>query len=367
MNKMKIKAYLQYPWGRSDSQYYKSLIENPPSNVEYVQTSKKVGIISNNYKFLISNFLKNQIRKWTHRSGLVIPNAHFTKKSEECDLIHCAHCLSKNKMTPWVADVESLWQMWVSGRDRRGGRERVLKYLQRENCKKLLAWTESAAKDVINKFPEVKDKVEVVYYAMPEQQQTRKKSKEIVLFFSGRHFFAKGGLHATEVIDRLTKKYQNVRGVVNGAIPNEIIERYSGNKKLKFYQLMPYKDILKIYQQADIFVYPGYSDSFGFVFMDAMAFGVPIITVDNGGCRREIVEDGKNGFVINIGDWKRLDLAKIDEDAVSKICEKTEILINDKKLRDKMSKNGLKEISSGKFSIKKRNEKLKKIYMEAVK
>jgi len=44
-------------------------------------------------------------------------------------------------------------------------------------------------------------------------------------------------------------------------------------------------------------VYPGYSDSFGFAFLEAMAFGLPIVTVD-GFARREIVEDGKNGFVI---------------------------------------------------------------------
>lgn len=360
----KIKVYLQYPWGSSDSQYYKSMIDNPPRGVEYIETKEKVGMIGSNNKFFISNFLKYQIRKWTNKAGLIIPNAHFTKNSEEYDLIHCAHCLSKNNNKPWVADAESLWQMWISGMNKRGAKEKVLKYLMKDNCKKIMAWSEAAKRDIVNKFPEIRDKVEVVYYGMREQEQKAKKSEEIILFFSGRHFLPKGGLHATEVIDRLTKKYENVRGIINGVIPKDIIKKYSHNKKLEFYQLMPYKDILKIYQKSDIFVYPGYSDSFGFVFMDAMAFGLPIVTVDNGGCRREIV---KNEFIVNIDQLDKLDIFNLDEKIISKLCGKVSLLIENRRLRDKISGEGLKNIANGKFSIKKRNEKLEKIYTEAMK
>ena len=366
MKKNKLKVYIQYPWVSSDSQYYRSLIDNPPAGIEYTGKPKKVGMISNNRKFFLSNILKRQIRKWTHLAGVIIPNAHLTKNSEKYDLIHCAHCLSKNKNVPWVADAESLWQMWISGKNKKGGREKVLKYLMRDNCKKIMAWTEATKKDIVGKFPEIKNKVDIVYYGIPVQKQKKKLSKEIVLFFSGRHFISKGGLHATEVIDRLTKKYENVRGIINGAIPSEIVEKYSSNKKLEFYQLMPYKDILKIYQKSDIFIYPGYSDSFGFVFMDAMAFGVPTVSVDNGGCRREIVEDGKNGFVVDVEKLKDVDLNSLNEKIISGLCKKASVLIEDEKMRMKMSKACLKNIESGKFSIKNRNEKLKKIYLEAV-
>ena len=46
--------------------------------------------------------------------------------------------------------------------------------------------------------------------------------------------------------------------------------------------------------------------------------------------------------------------------------EKTEKLMNNKKLREKMSRNALKEIKSGRFSIKERNKKLKRIYKESL-
>jgi glycosyltransferase involved in cell wall biosynthesis len=360
----KIRVYLQYPLRVSDSQYYRSMIDNPPHGIEYVIGGNKTGMLSSKRSFLLFGFLKRQIRFWSEKLNLVIPNAHLSRDIEDCDLIHCAHCLSKNKNKPWVLDVESLWQLWISGRNKIGSREKVLKYLKRDNCKKIMTWTEATKRDVINMFPEVKDKVEVVYYAMPVQKtKPKKKNKELVLFFSGRYFYNKGGLHVTEVMDRLTKKYPNVKGVINGAIPNDIISRYSKNNKLEFHQLMPYQDVLKLYRDADIFIYPGYSDSFGFVFMEAMAFGLPIVTVD-GYARKEIVKDGETGFVL-----KRptsLNYKEMDEDIVNQIIKKTEILIGNKTLRCRISKNCVKEVVSGKFAIRRRNKKLVKNYKNAV-
>ena len=347
---------MQYPLGISDSQYYKSMIENPPEGIQYENKIKRIGMIHNEKRFFLFNFLKNKIRTWTSKLDTVIPNAHKTP-SGDYDIIHCGHCLSKNQ-SPHVIDVESVWQFWISGR----GREEVLKYLINNNCKKIIAWTEATKQDIIKQFPEVEDKIEVVYYAMPWTNRETKKSRVTTLFFSGRHFYAKGGLHATEAMDRLTKKYPNVRGVINGVIPKEIIEKYSDNKKLEFHGLMPHEDILKLYEAADIFIYPGYSDSFGFVFVEAMAFGLPIITVD-GYARKEIV--GESGIIIERP--SELDIKKIEESVIANIVDETSTLIENKKLLMDMSEECKLNISKGKFSIEERNSKLSRIYRDVVK
>lgn len=359
-----IKVHIQYPLKVSDSQYYRSMIDNPPKGVEFVG-SNKTGMVVNKNKFKGFDNFKRVIKFILNKIPLPIPNAHYTK-SKGFDLIHCAHCLSRNENKPWVLDVESLWQLWISGRGERGGREAVLKYLMRNNCKKIIAWTEATKADIMKAFPEVADKVEVVYYGMRMPKlRKKKKNKDITLFFSGRHFYAKGGLNAVEVMNRLTKKYGNVRGVINGVIPNEVREEYSGNKKLKFYGLMPYGEILKLYRDADIFVYPGYSDTLGFVFMDAMAYGVPIVTI-NGHARREVVEDGVTGFVIDMGNPADISRFELDEKIISELYNKTSLLIENEKLRKKMSKQCIDVIENGKFSIKTRNAKLGRIYREAL-
>ena len=57
---------------------------------------------------------------------------------------------------------------------------------------------------------------------------------------------------------------------------------------------------------------------------------------------------------------------KIHKDFVQDIVEKTSILVESKSLRLRMGRYGRKQIEKGKFSIKRRNKQLKKIYEEAI-
>lgn len=360
----KLKVYIKYPWVVSDSQYYKNIINYPPRDIEFVNSENRVGIITNKKTFFISNFLKKGIRFFTGLFDLPIANAHFVKSEKEFDLIHCAHCLSKNN-SPWVADFEAPWQFWISGRDTKNGKEIVKKILMDKNCKKLMAWTETAKKELIAKFPEVADKVDVVSHALPVQNRVRKNKRETNLLFMSRYFYEKGGEDALEVLDRLTKAYSGVNATVVSPVPPEIRAKYSENKKMKIFEPMPYSKILdEIFPEADILVYPGYSDTFGFVFCEAMSFGIPIVTVD-GYARKDIVAEGKTGFVIkNRGlDWnKKFPIVKERETVLADLVRGAGKLIENKKLRERMSKNCLEEIKNGKFSIKRRNEKLNEIY-----
>ena len=60
------------------------------------------------------------------------------------------------------------------------------------------------------------------------------------------------------------------------------------------------------------------------------------------------------------------DRKKVHPEIVKQLVEKLSILIENKKLREKMGKEGRKMIEEGKLSIKERNKKLKKIYEEAL-
>ena len=363
MKAEKIKIYFQRPW-KSDSSYYLYLRQNPPDNVKFLN-SEIFDLVSgkNSLKFL--NRLKKSVKL-----GLKLipnlPNAHFTKNTE-CDLIHCTHCLSLNKK-PWVADMEFLGQFWASGQI--ADRKSILKLLNKEYCKKIIAWTDWCKKDIVKIFPEIDSITEVVYPAIPEQNSQSKKEKDkINLLFSSRRFYFKGGLHATEIIDRLTKKHTEVYGHIISDVPQEVLSKYSKNKKIKFYGLMNQQKIFQdIYPKSDIFVYPSYTDTFGFGLIEALSFGMPIVT-DDSHSRKELVTNGVTGFNIHRpDDWKDEQLKKLEiTDLLDEFEKKTEELIKNKKLRNRMSKNALKEIKDGKFSIKQRNEKLSRIYADAVK
>ena len=363
----KIKVYLQYPWKFPDSPYYKYLLQEHPKEIEYLNVEKQKGVITNKKFFWFSNFLKRNIRRTFNLVKFSIPNAHLSPKGDY-DLIHCAHCLNKDKTKPWVCDIESEWQLYV-GNKNKFVKKKVERILKRDNCKKILPWAQFTANEIIKEYPSIKDKIEVVYPAIPVVKNlNRKKEKEIILLFIGRYFYWKGGLYALEVMDRLTKKYKTVKAICVSEVPEEVKEKYSSNKKIKIYGLMSQEKVFEIYNQSNIFIYPGFSDSFGFGFLEAMNFGLPIITIDNGGCRREILEDKKTGFISVLN--KELNenlIKKIDNEIINSLVKNTSKLIEDNKLRNKMSKECIKVIKEGKFSIKERNKKMKKIYEETLK
>ena len=67
---------------------------------------------------------------------------------------------------------------------------------------------------------------------------------------------------------------------------------------------------------ADIYIHPATYEPFGLVLLEAMAAGLPVICLDGGG-NRDIIENGKNGFIIHEQDPKLF-------------AQKIETLINNK-------------------------------------
>lgn len=361
-----MKVYLRAPLKTSDSKYYKYLLEFPPKNVSYETNISNAGIITSKQRFLFNSILKRYVRKFLERINYPILNIHSIEKTT-ADLIHCAHCLPRTEKN-WVADFEAPWQFWISGRDTKHGQESFLELVSKKNCKYLLAWTEEAREEMAKKFPSIKSKLRVVTYASPYVQFKKVNHKNITLLFSARYFHLKGGLHALEVIDRLTKKYENVNGIIISDIPKEIHDKYASNEKITFSPLLTQKELFgEIYPSADIFVYPGYSDTFGFGFIEAMNFGLPVVTVD-GYARKEIIANNKTGFVISRNEKiDPFNIGVAEEHIISQLYEKTAMLIEKNSLRGKMSNHCIEQIKKGKFSINDRNTKLRKIYEEAIK
>ena len=57
----------------------------------------------------------------------------------------------------------------------------------------------------------------------------------------------------------------------------------------------------ELYDWADVFVMPTFSDTMGVVILEAMARGVPVITTHNSG-GPDLLEHGRDGFILDAGD-----------------------------------------------------------------
>jgi phosphatidylinositol alpha-1,6-mannosyltransferase len=100
------------------------------------------------------------------------------------------------------------------------------------------------------------------------------------------------------------------------------------------------------YLRADVFVMPSQQEGFGIVFLEAMAFGKPVIAGDHGGAP-EIVQDGVTGFSVNPDDLEEL-------------ADRLIQLLQDEALRTKMGEAGRQRVEE-KFTFKRFEEGLTRI------
>jgi len=63
--------------------------------------------------------------------------------------------------------------------------------------------------------------------------------------------------------------------------------------------------LIRHYQDSDLFVLPSFGESFGIATVEAMAAGLPVIASDVGGVA-DIIEPGRNGFIVPAGDLSAL-------------------------------------------------------------
>ena len=82
----------------------------------------------------------------------------------------------------------------------------------------------------------------------------------------------------------------------------------------------------RFFQEADIFVQPTFEDCFPLTIVEAMRYGLPIIST-NEGAIPDMVVDGENGFIC----------PRQDVHTLVSVIEK---LLNNKDLREQMGKNG---------------------------
>ena len=73
-------------------------------------------------------------------------------------------------------------------------------------------------------------------------------------------------------------------------------ERY-----VNFCGRVPFDELLNHLQSSHVFVFPTMGEGFGLVLLEAMAAGLPVITTSNCG-GADIVSEGKDGFLIKVGD-----------------------------------------------------------------
>lgn len=150
----------------------------------------------------------------------------------------------------------------------------------------------------------------------PEQYR-KNKSENLRLITAGRLIKEKGFLDIIQVVKGLVGQGFKIELSIAGDGPlKETILKYIKDhnlaKNIKLLGWVEYKDIVKIYQESDLYVGApkvqanGWRESFGNVYTEAMACGTPILVTTAAGAS-EIIQNEKNGFVIDSGDMSQME------------------------------------------------------------
>ena len=107
----------------------------------------------------------------------------------------------------------------------------------------------------------------------------------------------------------------------------KLVDELNLNNKVKFLGFVPDEELKMLYRKAKLFYFPSKMETFGRVYVEAMASGTPIVAMKNSAVQY-VVKDGVTGFLRN------------DEEGQKEAILK---LLTDERLYEEMQKNCLKE------------------------
>lgn len=159
---------------------------------------------------------------------------------------------------------------------------------------------------------------------------------EKVLIYAGRLDKGKGVHILAHALDRIVKDYPDVRLLLagNGNFQDVMSSGISCFSKISYTGFVS-KDVLyQLYALADIGVLPSMHEEFGYVAVEMMMHGLPVV-VNNTTGLAEIVEDGISGLYVDLKiDKKHL------ESSVDDLADKLMRLIPDRKMQAELGQNG---------------------------
>jgi glycosyltransferase involved in cell wall biosynthesis len=139
----------------------------------------------------------------------------------------------------------------------------------------------------------------------------RRENPKVKILFIGRLIPRKGFQYVVQALPRIcgfTRVPFEVDVVGTGAMRtylDGLAVKLGVSHLLKYVGTVPYDKLPESYQGSDIFVLTSESEGLPAATLEAMGCGLPIVTTNVTG-NREIVREGENGFLVNVGDTERL-------------------------------------------------------------
>lgn len=125
--------------------------------------------------------------------------------------------------------------------------------------------------------------------------------KTLRLLFCGTLTERKGISLLLNVVSKLNRQGLHIFITFVGTLADAkgALDHYKSENFFEIISFLQHEELVKYYQQADVFVLPSYLDSWGMVVLEAMACGTPVIVTENTGSKEVVAKGG--GWIVPAG------------------------------------------------------------------
>ncbi|MBI2653351.1 glycosyltransferase family 4 protein [Candidatus Woesearchaeota archaeon] len=279
-----------------------------------------------------------------------IGNANNIIKKEKINLVH-AHWIIPQGLIGAILKKKYRIPLIVTihGSDLFPLKNKLFKKLQKfvvNNADFITVNSKTAEKELISRFPHVKNKVKIIPMGIDTnlfkpknvKNKYQKYKNNKILLFAGRINEQKGIEYLIKAMQEVVSKIKNAKLLIigNGEHRKNLEKLAAGlnlTNSVEFLGFKSHKELADYYNLADVFVLPSVTskigtEAFGLVLVEAMASGTCVIGSSSGGIK-DIINNGKNGLIFQEKNSKEL---------TDKIIK----MLTNEKLRNRLSRNGLK-------------------------
>lgn len=287
---------------------------------------------------------------------------HFLKKlnAAKLDLAYFPHFnVPILYRKPYILTIHDLTLNLFPGRKMTKIHHRIAYHLTINNAtkraKKIIAVSNNTKKDIQKYLKTPASKIEVIYNGVSKNFRPLKSSKtnSPFLLYTGVWRNHKNLVNLIKAFQIIHTNHPELNLVITGRPdPNypevkQTVKDLELQKSVVFPGLVPEKELLHLYNAAEIFVFPSLYEGFGMPPLEAMACGTPV-ACSNTSSMPEICGQ-KNALFFD---------PKDPDDIAKKITQ----LYKNKKLQQTLIKNGLKHVKN--FSWEDMSRKIFKIMQD---
>lgn len=181
---------------------------------------------------------------------------------------------------------------------------------------KIIAVSDFTKRELLQYYKVQEDKIHVIHNGVdvtkfqPARDKRRAKEElgfkpdETTILSVGRLYARKGLFTLIESMPAVTRRFPRAKFIISGkGQSNEMkklvvyAEKLGVRDTIVFTGYYPDKKLPMLYQAADVFAFSTFYENLPFAVLEVLSTGLPVVTTNVGGIP-EMIEDGKNGFLV---------------------------------------------------------------------